>query len=582
MLLKVDSVCPNPEPERPRTSRLSARLLDGLTVLLLCGLVAKLTYGSSVLREVAATDETHYLIGATAIPTHGMPDPQYGPLYLFWYLTLARLPIDLLYVTHVNWVCLVGLLTITFFLLLRALGASRPWALFVATLMLSSGIVEVMPLPLHLAAGVLMLGTAVAVLFRSLLTTVTLLGLTLLTVTYIRPEYGLSLILYGVFALGLTAWLWMRQPELRRRLLGSTAILTVATAVFVSLFGFPLSNGARSFIAFGQHYSLNLHEAGLRTGNPWHEWEAAVQADFGKVHSFGAALRSNPQAVLWHVQRNLNTLPAHLFAMLAVHLDLSPRGQIALTVGMRGALLLGLFGLIWRFRRNCWNASANRPVGITLLLTVFLAIPAVMQVLLIFPRQHYLLPLTLFSLAVITASVPMLATRGWAARLTGRGAFLAVAMLMALLVPNRVHGWNAQQAFGWRVAPEIPAQDITSTVELLRQSGVSGGPIVVLEHQYYGWVRSFYIAQPHRLLFHPEKREGFATFLQKHDVGVVLLSPALADDPSYDSDPEFHEFLQTNGGEQYTILESSRSLTRVAVRKDLLDDVRSALAVRQP
>src|SRR5262249_20954222 len=109
------------------------------------------------------------------------------------------------------------------------------------------------------------------------------------------------------------------------------------------------------------------------------------------------------------------------------------------------------------------------------------------------------------------------------------------------------------------------------SVELLRHSGVVG-PVVVLEHAYYGWARSFYLPQQHRLLFHSEKKEGFAEFLRKHDVGVVILSPTLTNDPLYKSDPEFRRFVEQDGDDAFTVLVAPHAQTRVAVRKDLLPD----------
>jgi hypothetical protein len=153
--------------------------------------------------------------------------------------------------------------------------------------------------------------------------------------------------------------------------------------------------------------------------------------------------------------------------------------------------------------------------------------------------------------------------------LSGWQGLLAVAVVAALLVPNRVHGWNAQRWLRWRVEPKSPPQDVIPSVRLMRRSGVAG-PVVVLEHSYYGWARSFYVPQPHSLLFHSEKKAGFAEFLRTHGVGVVMLSPTLADDPLYASDPEFRRFVESGGGDEFTILEAPHALTRVAVRKDLL------------
>lgn len=544
-------------------------LTEAAVVLLLVTLTFKLTYGIWKIRDVWVGDETAYLICGTSIPAHGLPSPEAGPLYPLWYLALSRLPIDLLLVTHVNWACLAALLTVSFYVLLRHFGCSRPWALFACVLLLTSEIVDVLPQPMHLAAVVLAVGAAVATRFRSPINAFAAVGLTLLVATYVRPEYSLSLMVYGVAAVALAGWVLLRRPEMRKQLVLPALMLAVTVAAFVLVFRFPPLDGSRSFIAFGQHYSLNLSKAGLREGNPWHTWEAAVHADFGEVTSFGQAARSNPRAVLWHVGRNVTQLPMHLAAMLPVRLDLSPRGAVWFSVWFWTATLLGAACLAWRVYRFGLSGAENRPLTVALVLMAFLLVPASIQCLLIFPRQHYLLPLTVFALALVTASVPQLAPPSWVPRLAGWQGLLAIAVVAALFVPNRVHGWNVQRWLRWRTRPETPKQDVIPSVRLLRHSGVAG-PVVVLEHAYYGWARSFYVSQPHRLLFHSDKKEGFAEFLRKHDVGVVMLSPTLANDPLYASDPEFRQFVTERGGDAFAVLEAPRGLTRVAVRKDLL------------
>src|SRR5262249_13002637 len=202
----------------------------------------------------------------------------------------------------------------------------------------------------------------------------------------------------------------------RAHLIGPARARAVAGAALVLVLGSPPLDGSRSFIAFGQHYSVNRSKAGLRAGHPWHEWEAAVRADFGDVHSFGQALRSNPRAVLWHVGRNVSQLPEYLAAMLAVRLELSPHGTLGLTAWLWAALALGRGGLGWRFSRHGLAGPENRPLVVALILMAFLLVPAAIQSLLIFPRQHYLLPLTVFTLALVAASVPRLAPASWAPR----------------------------------------------------------------------------------------------------------------------------------------------------------------------
>jgi hypothetical protein len=385
---------PGPEePWKPSTGRRRASrrpwLTEAAIVLLLALLAFKLTYGIWKIRDVWVGDETAYLICAANIPTHGLPSPEAGPLYPLWYLALSRLPVDLLLVTHVNWACLAGLLTISFYILLRHYGCSRPWALLACTLLLTSQIIDVLPQPMHLAAVVLAVGAAVATRFRSSVHLFAAIGMTLLVATYVRPEYSLSLMVYALSAVALAGWVLLRRPELRTQLVLPAGVLVATTVVLVLVFGFPPLDGSRSFIAFGQHYSLNLHRAGLRDGNPWHTWESAVRADFGEVTSFAQAARSNPRAVLWHVAATCRRCRVTSWPCCR-------SGSIC----RRAAGWVLIRGRDRNLARRRWPGVAllpawpdwreNRPLVVTLVLMVFLLVPATIQSLLIFPRQHYL------------------------------------------------------------------------------------------------------------------------------------------------------------------------------------------------
>jgi hypothetical protein len=111
-----------------------------------------------------------------------------------------------------------------------------------------------------------------------------------------------------------------------------------------------------------------------------------------------------------------------------------------------------------------------------------------------------------------------------------------------------VYGWNVQRWLRWRVEPKRapgrhPVRPADAPERRRRAGRRSGTQLLRLG------ARSFYAAQKHQLLFHSEKKEGFGEFLRKNDVGVVMLSPTLANDPLYASDPEFRQFVAEDGGE---------------------------------
>src|SRR5262249_26624985 len=195
----------------PRTGSRRPYLADLLILLLLLVLAGKLTWDLSSVADLTIGDEVSYMSCAEGISAQGLPSAQASPLYCLWYYALSLVKPDHVALYYANWSVLTALVPVGVYVLFRALGGSRLLGLLTAFGVLTSGLVTIWPYLTHLATGLLLLGSAVAVRVRQPAWSVAVLGLTLLLAAYIRPECAVAFL--GLCLLGLVAAVWL----LRRR-----------------------------------------------------------------------------------------------------------------------------------------------------------------------------------------------------------------------------------------------------------------------------------------------------------------------------------------------------------------------------
>jgi hypothetical protein len=140
----------------------------------------------------------------------------------------------------------------------------------------------------------------------------------------------------------------------------------------------------RSWVAFGQHFTLNYQQFHQLPGEPWSEWERFVAQEFPTSQSVVAAAQENPQAFIWHLSYNgLRRLPGGI--IMAVLPTVLHADSAAKNVLLGGPIVVGLIGLavLGRWKGPPLHRSA-RPL---LALSV---IP--LASLLVMPKARHLLP----------------------------------------------------------------------------------------------------------------------------------------------------------------------------------------------
>jgi len=562
-----------PLPPPPSKQRLLTFVTEAVCLAALVLACVKLGRGVEGVLDLGIWDEADYLHRALLLPERGLPDPEWGPLYSVWYFALSRVWPDPVELYYGNTRLLLLLTTVAGYAFLRRVGA-RPWfALAGASVYLLSMAPHVLPRPTLLAVLIILVALVCAASARTPEGACVRVGLGLLVASFARPEYFLSFLLMSLLLGGLLArevWhgAWKERARWHRVLRTGTAYGLGALAL-VAVMGNPFGNTSnRRFYAFCQHFADNYVRRTALPVNPWGECNKVISQVFGEVDTLGAAARANPGAFLAHLGQNLQRYPLESLRMFATgygsHSPLP--GKRPWTREQAGHLFLlvvalGLpLGVLASNARRLAGALRSRRVEGTLTATCVVLLPVFASVVLIQPRQHYLVLQGLMALAVLSALVasvgpgsaaasPDTAQASGSGVIAGPGKLLLSALLASVLmlaVPDLVRRQGG---------PASVAREHLQRVNAIRALGLetriaSGDAIRVLDTQ--GGL-SVYLGPPFRRIPTWTKRKGepLADYLRRERIDLVFLDGRLRQDSFFANDPALESFYAEPGSFGY-------------------------------
>ncbi len=556
-----------------RPSRWCRAAREAVPVLILLAVAAKSAVGEWRARDLAMTDETAYLSFALDATGLGRGGIESGPLYVQWYRLLMHLPVPVEYLPFVSHGLLQAVLAVLFYALVRRLGTGR-WAGATAAsvLVLNTQLAALDPFPMHLATALLAVGVLAGTYRRSVLGACGPVGFGALAACYARPEFGTLLLVFLPLYLAGGVWACARGCGRWREFVPWAVPLVAAVGLCGIVLGLPLPDGARGWAAFAQHYGRNVEEA---TGSPtdWGlHWDRAARADFGAARTLGEAVRARPDAMAWHVGRNLVRLPNAAFSLCRpMALAATPRkpAQLLLVAGLG----VGFVGLVRRVQSGGLRGPAGQPLRAALLALACVAVISGPAVLIVYPRDHYLLLPLFFLLALAVSGLPVprwpAASLGAPDRWKVRAVGSAAGALLVILNPTALNEWTPLRPLLSKARPAADAFESREIMALLH--ALPPRPLaVVMDHSSYGSIRSGWMASPVFAVAHDRKAEGFRAFVAKHQLGVIVLDHRLPSDARYGGDAAFMALWdETDTGD--FVVRTAPGGARIAVRKDLLE-----------
>ncbi len=312
-----------------------------LLALLLLGLLAlKLLVSFQSVVDLGVADEAVYLTRGVNLARAEL-NPQWAPLYSVWYFLLDTVSglNDNLRLYDLNYLVLSVLGPLLLYFYLRRIQVALAVAFVASALyLLSYSNLGVTPYQGKFAVLCVLLAL-ITTTFLARRFHYAVLLITLLLLSYIRPEYALAFVAAALLAVGVVAYRTWRQGTsyLRARSLWlQAAVVLVLTVVLVQFMGNPL-RGGRSDFAFKQHFAINYVFWGRADTNPWSAADAIAQEAFGEVHSVPVMALNNPGLFTLHLATNAIRYPQNL-AITSVLKPYVPK-HLGPTTAVRGVNL---------------------------------------------------------------------------------------------------------------------------------------------------------------------------------------------------------------------------------------------------
>jgi hypothetical protein len=395
-----------------RDSSRSSRLIDLFYLVVILLACLKVTYGITNLLEIVFADESAYLCHGTEFKLSFFLGD--GFLYLLWYKFLSFFISNPVYLYCYNYVILMWLNAVLMYILFRKMGRSPFFsALFSIVFLISSVNVFTWPFITRFALSIILLIFILLLSVKENKTKfwVALAGLVVLS--YVRPEFVLSLVLFSIVSLVLLGRRYLKAPE---KFYGPLFIVTLAICLFVTVVKNPAA-GNRSMIAFGQHYVNNLRQWETNDGKPWKgkDWRQALREKFNTDRSLSAAFLNNPGEIAKHTWTNVKKMP---YKTLYAHYPFTLGGypgwvilllKVLIVVLYLAAILNFFADRRGSFQKNKGNIFQifNFDDRIFYFLAFVLLVPSALSMAVIFPRDHYILIFVGILLLLLVKNLPV-------------------------------------------------------------------------------------------------------------------------------------------------------------------------------
>lgn len=523
-------------------------------VLVLVLICLKLSYKIPDVMDIRFHDETIYLgRGITFSVSYLFAD---GFIYLTWYKLLSFFVADTINLYYFNYIVLLFINPLLIYILLRKMRQGRfISAVFSIFFLVSSVNVTSWPFITRFALALILVTLILifSVKDRRNKYLIAFFGLSLLV--YTRPEYILSLF---IFSMAAVIYLLYEFLKTRRRELLIFIFITLFLSIFIMAVKSPARTN-RSVMAFGQHYGVHLYNRGKISVDPNTNWRKIMKENFHTDQSIIQAFLNNPGEMTNHLLANIRDIPyqaMQLFFPYNIKSKLIKKILLAVT-GLSFLVLM-----IIAFRKNRGKPFLHKDhVDETIFywLALLIIIPLLVSVILIYPREHYLLVLFAVLLIIAAKNVPAI-PENWKFK-----------WILPILVFFILYWtpWQVSGNSGFLPGKIESLHHKTCTnlkkIEFIRNIKVNS-PILFLgsiNMEPYIHNCKFVDKQTKNILFNE--------YIEREHINMIDVNNGLTNDPRFISDEEFKNFITGIPGSDWTKFKIPGCGGYVAVKKSLLE-----------
>lgn len=374
--------------------------IAGFITLLICWL--KMTANLDLYQDLLATDEAYYMIGGVTLK--GKMLKYWGPSYSLWYTIQALFERDTIKLYYLNQkvVSIVPVL-LCYIMLIRfrisfVISLIVPFFLLVSLLYFPTW-----PKISHFCIAVVFGAVIVAQFLKDNFSKWLVFSFAAFVLAYARPEFHLSAMMFGAATL---VWVVIKKFKLLPLQWLGLGVFVFLYATASMLLGNIFIDSDRNIVAFAQHFSYNYAVWNDMDIRNWMDYDNIFAQHFGEASSYGEVIRNNSPMFFKHVFSNVREylkalyifttdiiLPEKLFGFKAL-----PR-LIIIIVSVLVLITLALRTYFFERGKELLQSK-----GVFLAALILVTVPTFISVILIFPRNHYLilqLPLFIFIITLI-------------------------------------------------------------------------------------------------------------------------------------------------------------------------------------
>jgi hypothetical protein len=483
---------------------------DAVFILFLLLAGSKYLYNFQSIIDIKLYDEASYMRSGLSLP-NGLPQPDYAPLYAVWYYLLSLLQPDRIQLYYLNYILVTILPVILLYAVLRRYGVNQIVSVLISAFFLVSyQNLIVWPKVGHFALILVLISLFVGSYFGSRIRML-IYSVGALITSYVRPEFFPVFVLLGLFAL----WRYFRQPDIVKKSDWAwlAGIVFFALMLFGKL-GFPVSNGERVKVAFGQHFSLNWTTWTHSDLNPWLNWTVIMKQNFGSTVGPLQALIVNPDMFLHHTGANLSLLLKRIAKLTFIHANFI----FPVELSQVETILIALFTvaviiIAGRTQLFFWRVKLSQNIDLLLVAGSYALISFVAAVI-IFPRDHYLiLPIVLIAIAASAFLSTALSNN----RLNYRSLLLFGFVLFAI-TPQAAESYPLDKTRPiWSVVTSIRKADPKEDVELVVFDALGG-------------ICTYFNNHCRNVSPSPENTDCME-FISRNHVNIIVFTKPLRDSP---------------------------------------------------